>query len=201
MNYLFFDIECCDGTHICSLGYIITDVNFHILEKKDIIINPELSFRLGPTKEEELKLCYSKETFYKQKSFPSYYKIIKDLLTLKDTLLLGFSIGNDFNFINIACDRYNLKQLNLVGFDIQKLHKYLSNDNYVRALEKVAEQRNIQHNILKLHKSCDDAQLSMYILKNICNEENLTINEIVNKYSNCIVQSKIYVKKIKPNLN
>ena len=201
MNYLFFDIECCDGTHICSLGYIITDENFHILEKKDILINPELPFRLGPTKNDELKLSYQKETFYRQKCFPKFYNAIKKLLTQKDTLLLGFSIGNDFNFINIACERYNLEQLNLVGFDIQRLHKCISNDNYVRALEKVAEQRNIEHNVLKLHKSCDDAQLSMYILQNICQEENLSINEIVNKYSNCIVQSKIYVKKRKTNQN
>ena len=37
MNYLYFDIECCDGKHICSFGYVITDENFNILEKKILL--------------------------------------------------------------------------------------------------------------------------------------------------------------------
>ena len=28
MNYLYFDIECCDGNHMCSFGYVITNENF-----------------------------------------------------------------------------------------------------------------------------------------------------------------------------
>lgn len=32
MRYLFFDIECCDGKHICEFGYVITDINS--LQKK-----------------------------------------------------------------------------------------------------------------------------------------------------------------------
>lgn len=34
MKYLFFDIECCDGNHMCSFGYVIVNNNFEILEKK-----------------------------------------------------------------------------------------------------------------------------------------------------------------------
>ena len=47
MKYLFFDIECCDGNHICSFGYVIVNNNFEILEKKDLVMNPEKRFKLG----------------------------------------------------------------------------------------------------------------------------------------------------------
>ena len=25
LRYLFFDIECCDGKHMCSFGYVVCD--------------------------------------------------------------------------------------------------------------------------------------------------------------------------------
>ena len=33
MRYLAFDIECCDGKHICEFGYVITDEKFIVEEK------------------------------------------------------------------------------------------------------------------------------------------------------------------------
>lgn len=29
MRYLAFDIECCDGKHICEFGYVITKDKFN----------------------------------------------------------------------------------------------------------------------------------------------------------------------------
>ena len=46
MKYLFFDIECWDGNHICSFGYVIINSDFEILEKRDLVINPEKVFKL-----------------------------------------------------------------------------------------------------------------------------------------------------------
>lgn len=33
MNYLFFDIECCDGAHICEFGYVLTNDKFEVLDR------------------------------------------------------------------------------------------------------------------------------------------------------------------------
>ena len=46
MRYLTFDIECCDGKHICEFGYVITDEKFNIIKKSVITINPESKFNL-----------------------------------------------------------------------------------------------------------------------------------------------------------
>ncbi len=197
MNYTFFDIECCDGVHICSFGYLQTTTSFKSLTKADILINPEMRFHLGPRNKTTLKLSYPNDMFFRQPPFPHFYGKLRKLLLNRNTILIGFSIGNDFNFINLACERYKLKQLNLRGFDVQKLHKIITNDNEVKSLEKVAEMHNITNRRLRLHKSCDDAELTMYILRKICKELNLTFAEIMNKHPDCIVQSKIYVRKNK----
>lgn len=195
MNYLFFDIECCDGRHICSFGYIKTDEKFKILEKKDIIINPKKPFKLGPKGEEELKLCYDKDVFFKEKEFPFFYEKLRTLLTDPNCVNFGFSIANDFNFLNIACHRYGLPPLLISGFDVQALQKFITHDTNCRALEKVAISRHIDISKLKLHKSCDDAQLSMCILKNICKEQHFTTNDILEAFKNCLVHSKPYIPK------
>ena len=39
MKYLSFDIECCDGQHICEFGYVIIDEKFYVLERDCITIN------------------------------------------------------------------------------------------------------------------------------------------------------------------
>lgn len=46
MRYLSFDIECCDGQHICEFGYVLIDEKFNILERDCITINPEYKFKL-----------------------------------------------------------------------------------------------------------------------------------------------------------
>ena len=39
MKYLFFDIECCDGHHICEFGYVLIDEQFNILERDCLTID------------------------------------------------------------------------------------------------------------------------------------------------------------------
>ena len=50
MKYLFFDIECAgvfkNVAKICAFGYCLTDEKFNILEKEDILINPQGGFHL-----------------------------------------------------------------------------------------------------------------------------------------------------------
>ena len=83
MRYLFFDIECSDGLHICSFGYIVINDNFEILEKEDIVINPQWKFKLGRDGfDPRIHLAYDTQTFAKQKPFPYHYEKIKKLLTL-----------------------------------------------------------------------------------------------------------------------
>ena len=65
MRYLFFDIECCNGRDICEFGYVITDTEFNVLEKKNFTINPENKFNLtGRSDGRDLELYYPYSTYY-----------------------------------------------------------------------------------------------------------------------------------------
>ena len=50
MKYVFFDIECAcvykNVAKICVFGYCVADEQFNILEKEDILINPNGRFHL-----------------------------------------------------------------------------------------------------------------------------------------------------------
>ena len=112
---------------------------------------------------------------------------------MRDVTLVGFSILNDFSFINLACKRYGLPQLDLTGYDIQLIYKKMQNDKTVRALEKIASALDIPFGALTLHRSCDDAQLSMYILRNLCYIEHMSIEQLFEKYEPyCKVESRYF---------
>lgn len=85
MRYLFFDIECCNGRNICKFSYVINDDKFNILEKKDIIINPENKFNLtGRSDSRDSYLYYPKSTYYKSYKFPHFYDDVKEIIERSD---------------------------------------------------------------------------------------------------------------------
>lgn len=47
-TFLFFDIECANCFNgigkMCSLGYVIINENFEILDEDDVVMNPETEF-------------------------------------------------------------------------------------------------------------------------------------------------------------
>ena len=73
MKYLIFDIECCDGKHICEFGYVLIDEDFNVLERDCITINPEHKFKLaGREKESDISLAFSEEVYYNSPKFDFY---------------------------------------------------------------------------------------------------------------------------------
>ena len=197
MKFLFFDIECSNGYNICSFGYVLTDTDFRILEKKDIIINPESKFILSSKgSRPKIQLAYSEEFFYKQNPFDFYYNDIKSLLTNKNYIVFGHSINSDFNFLNIACKRYNLPIIEAFGYDTQKMHLKLYKAPHALSLENIIDDLEIEHN-LTFHKSCDDANGTMLVLKHIFQEESLTIEKLKSDFDDCLVKNQIQPEKIK----
>ena len=125
MRYLFFDIECSEGKSMCSFGYVLTDEKFRILEKDDILMNPEAIFHTGAwgKKNREaypgIEMAYPKEVFLKSPTFPALYEKIKSLIEYKDQTVIGFSHKNDTVFLDNACKRYNLPSIDYDFVDVQ----------------------------------------------------------------------------------
>lgn len=179
MRYLFFDIECADSVHMCEFGYVITDEQFNIIEKKDILINPEVKFNLiGRPNQKDLKLFYSEEEYYSSPIFPYYYEEIKNILEYQDQLIIGHAIINDAIFIKTACKKYKLDPINFKFSDSQKMYsEYFATKNSV-SLEKAVDEFNVNLP-LYLHKSDDDAELTMKFVKEILVSLDITLEEML----------------------
>lgn len=166
MNNLLFDIECCDGYHICSFGYVVFDNNFKIVKKEDIIINPEKKFRLaGKDQEPRIHLAYEESTFKSAEIFIAYYKKIRDLL--EHHRLFAHSASSDIMYLNIACERYSLPVYDIEVFDTQKMF-VKDFPGKKQGLENIVSELQIHlDEDVTYHKSCDDAEISMLVLKEL----------------------------------
>ena len=166
MNNLLFDIECCDGYHICSFGYVIFDNNFKIIKKKDILINPNKKFKLaGKDQEPRIQLAYEESRFRTAEIFIAHYKKIKELL--ENHRLFAHSATSDIMYLNIACERYSLPVYDLEVLDTQRM---FAKDfpGKKQGLESIVSELQIQvDENATYHKSCDDAEISMLVLKEL----------------------------------
>lgn len=169
MDYLYFDIECADGSRMCSFGYVVTDAEFNIKDKRDVLIDPQCEFRLGKhRKQPYINLAYSEDEFYDSPSFEELYDEIRGLLLCKDRVVLGHAIESDVEFLDKACKRYNKPLINVAVYDTQKIYERFTQSGNVKALEKIMEELGVNIERLCAHKSCDDAEMSMLTMREIC---------------------------------
>ncbi|MGN0795749.1 MAG: exonuclease domain-containing protein [Christensenellales bacterium] len=177
MRYLFFDIECCNGKNICSFGYVITDAEFNLLQKEDIIINPQAEFKLSRSGfNPNIKLAYDEQEFLNAESFPFHYERIKEILMEGNQIVCGHAVNNDAVFLKTACLRYKLPQLSYYFADSQKIY-YMLGAGVNFSLEKISE--NLKVELMNLHKSDDDAHVTMLVVKAICKILRLSLKELI----------------------
>lgn len=178
MRYLSFDIECCDRQHICEFGYVITDENFKIIDKQVFVINPEKKFNLtGRPHQDDLKLFFSDEEYYAGEKFPYYYERIKELLTTKEQIVVGHAVSNDAGFLRTACKRYQLESINFTFFDSQKVYSEYANDKGRISLENAGEVLHLEKPTF-LHKSDEDALLTIQMMQKMCELLSVSLNEL-----------------------
>ena len=181
-TYIFFDIEssnCVGGDgHICSFGYVICDQSFTVLEKEDIVMNPRADFE--PILFEEnskCKLAYPKEYFLSQPDFSFYYERIKELLTAKNRKALGFAVENDIDFLVCAFNHFNLPKFDFTAYDSRIIADRLNNDH--NGLSSWLKFYNIDIDSFTAHKSSDDAEMTMLLVKKMCHAKKMSLKEFL----------------------
>lgn len=204
MNYLFFDIECADGNRaICEYGYVLTDENFNIIRKRNILIDPECRFNLtGRKGQDDLILTYPYEEYYKYYPFDDSYEIIKKLMTQEDLMIFGHAVNNDIGFIFKDCLRYKLPLFDYTAYDVQMMLPIFSKENKrYTSLENAfvdlvaAEIRNE----LKDHRACDDAFKTMLVFKAMIKGLDFKAEDLIDACPKCKFDALKYWedKKIK----
>ena len=196
MNFVFFDIECCDGHNMCSFGYVITDECFNILEKDDIVINPQHRFKLARAGfDPAIKLAYSVDEFKSAPTFSAFYERISGILTAPDTKLFGHSVESDMAYLDTACHRYNKKRLRLSAVDVQAAYSKWKGEPVQRKLNTIISDLGVDVSHLSEHKSCDDAEMTMLAAKSLCEKYAITSAQFISDNSDCIVSQKTIAAK------
>ena len=148
MEYLFFDIEASEGRSMCSFGYVLTDERFNILDKEDILMNPEARFctqaysRKNREEKRGITLAYPEKTFTKSPTFPKRYDRIKAMLEKPDRMIIGFSHVNDVRYLCVACRRYKKPFFSYRFFDVQDVYREYNGLRDQISLEKIAAELN-----------------------------------------------------------
>ena len=194
MKYLFFDIECANCFHghgkICSFGYVITDTEFNILEKKDILMNPHSRFYLfGHRHQPGITLAYDESEFNSSPDFNHYYKEIRTLLTRHDLIPFGFAVMSDAGFIKSECERFNKPIFDYTFYDVQRMYTDIKGLENTPGLIKCAHEYGVNDN-QDVHKSDDDSYFTMRVLKGLTKETGLSVQEIIESYPLCRCWSK-----------
>ena len=177
MKILSYDIESTTGSHsdasMCTFGYCIADEKFNILEQRDIVMRP-YTRRYEP----RIKLHYDKSFIKAQQPFPFWYEEIKGLFESCD-LIIGFSVSNDVDFLNNACQVYKLDKIIYDFVDVQLLHKTVYKKQNMCGLEGVANDFNIEY---LAHRSDEDARVTLLVLKRMASDLGLSIEELLRKF-------------------
>ncbi len=183
MKYLFFDIECADGgkATICSFGYVIADMDFKIIKREDIIINPEGRFFLtGRAGRPDVELAYPIERFKKAPTFPTFYNKIKALVENEEYYIVGHSIGDDVTYLNKVCARYDLEPFKFSYFDAQRMYRELSGEKRQKSLEDALLSLGVEDKF-RSHQSVEDARATMLLLKALLVKANTTFEEFTSR--------------------
>ncbi len=180
MKYLSFDLECCDGRHICEFGYVLYDEGFCVLERGCVTVNPEKPFKLsGRNHDSDITLAFTEEEYYASPTFPFYYEKIKALLKTPDCQIIGFGLSNDVKFLRTAYERYGLAFVPFEYFDFQKLYRFYTKSTQLSSLENIVKTLEISE--LTMHKSVDDSDAIRLCLKAIGEKEGLPLPQTIEK--------------------
>lgn len=185
MQYLFFDIECAgvfkNVAKICAFGYCLVDEQFHILEKEDILINPQGNFHLTDRKGEQgLVLPYKYADFKHYPTFPQRAEKIYGLLQAENTLVVGHAAMNDVKYLNLESKRFALPSFRFRFADTQFVYMNLVKEfSRQFGLGAIAEQLNVE---FTPHRAVDDAYATMKVAEAMCLQEGVTFAELLKKY-------------------
>ncbi|MBQ4053687.1 MAG: hypothetical protein IJD33_05050 [Clostridia bacterium] len=187
MKYLFFDIECSvvskRAAKICAFGYCLTDEKFHILEKEDLLINPQGGFHLTDRKGTQgLVLPYEYAGFKNYPTFLQRKEKIYGLLQDADALVVGHATMNDVKYLNLESQRFQLPSFQFDFADTQFLYMNRVGDfSRQFGLGAIAEQLGVE---FTAHRAVDDAYATMRIAEAICRAEgeDVTLPDLLEKY-------------------
>ena len=173
-KYVFYDIECANCRNytakISSIGFVITDANFNIIESKEIKINPEAPFysyeKIDGKEVRQIYVPHNIDEYLSSPNYAGLYKNIKELFTMENTLYIGFGNVSDAFYLYESNKRYNLINFNYQFVDVKDMFQWRYDKKTTkpfRGLQGLAKFFGIQWN--QTHNALDDSVMTFKVCK------------------------------------
>lgn len=176
-KYLFFDIGLIPKTNLMgSFGYVIVDEKFNILEKNQI------NFGSITPNDEPKKINFEKSVFVKE-----YKNLYKVLCTPNQINFVHGGNYSDLVYLISTCKQCDVPIFPIKAYDTQKIYYKIYKDYFNQSLRKIIRKLGIQKGDLEYHVSINDAEMTMLYIKKICEDQNLTIDELLAKHSDTLI--------------
>jgi DNA polymerase III alpha subunit (gram-positive type) len=176
MSYLFFDIEAANRhegvAKIYSFGYVKTDKEFKVMEKDEIIVNPDAEyFFTKEGKHVQIPCPVSQDVMSRAKLFPESYNRIKKLLTTN--ICVGYGTPIDAHMLHESCKRYDLPSIDFKFYDVVEIADEILQER-IPGLNKLAEYLGLVND--NPHNGLSDAFATYEVCKKMLEENNRDIN-------------------------
>ena len=207
MNLLFFDLECSNSFHgkgkVCEFGAILVDKNFKVIKEIAFPIcpgqTPDCQFDLNfKDANGNLGWAYTPEYYMQCKELNEYYEQIQQVFEDDNNLVIGYAVNNDVICLNDSIERYNLRKLSYIAYDLipiidKTIDKQIHGlENTFYAIYGDEGMRNITP-----HLSLDDAKMTMLVAKYICQELDVSMQELIEMFPKCEIDSLMYPEELK----
>jgi len=106
------------------------------------------------------------------------------LIEAPDQVIVGHAISNDAIFLNKACKRYKLASIDFRFADSQKMYAEYFNVRKSISLEAAGNEFNVVPPKY-LHKSDEDSQLTMSLVKNMTESLECSLEELIDLCETC----------------
>ncbi len=197
MKYLFFDLEYASSRggidRNCEFGYVVTDEKFNVIDRGNLIINPNLDRSEWDYRVVRKILTRPIKEYESNQTFPYHYNIIKNLISSAD-YILGHSVNGDAKAINDDCKRYDLPSIVYEFYDIKLMYKEFSNTRKDTSVENILKALNIEE-AGKSHDAEIDAYHTMLELKSMLDDLGVTLEEMLELCPNSKDETSNFVVK------
>lgn len=195
MKYLFFDLEYATSKggniKICEFGYVVTNEHFEVLDKGNLIINPNITKPEWDWRVVRKILTRRVKEYESSPRFDEYYYEIKELINSSD-YVLGHSIDGDAKALNDDCQRYELNSINFDFYDIKKFYKEYKNTKAEISVNNIMKSFNIQGDERE-HDAEADAYNTMLDLKAMLDSLEFSLEDLISLCPNVKDRNEDYV--------
>jgi len=124
-KFMYVDIGCFHvhkqkGNYINTIGYVIANNNFDILDQAQLVINPNVDEDI--LRNSQIKADHTRSVFFEDmKDFYELRDDITGLMTANTNI--GFSVESDLIYLANEYSRYNIRQPYIAAYDTRDLYR------------------------------------------------------------------------------